>query len=247
MLRLYLSVLLILSSISPLYGMDQKNEEKRKKCQSDMRIKGNMYGIFASCGDEDLYNESIERLNNRKSDLQNISFKEMEIIPSFAHLLLKNLVIKKEKALLSDFLAMYNRSYPESNRGINFTYTLKTEDQRRKKNVTYTLLDVAWTAYVVARAENKLATEERDIVQLLMDEGGELEMYKNMKITQQGPRRKVRKTEVVHGNTVHAQVEKTDLNVPILDAVFMQGCGDGGLPLEDGPRVIFNLGDFQKS
>lgn len=186
--------LMLCAVVAPLQAMDKRKKQKIDGPGEEAvvashgvsldikRLKKGIYGVIASCDEtsDELYIRGIESIKANQGTLKDISFQQLQLFPSFEPQFLKILTIKCEYTLLSDFIEMHHRSYPEQENGINFLYTtensLKGNENPGRTLVRvkqYTLLDVAHAAYVVARAENKPAGTEYRIMRLLVEQGGE--------------------------------------------------------------------------
>src|SRR5271170_7794707 len=118
-------------------------------------------------------------LRNHANELPRLSFGQLRCSSEIQKQLLKYLVIKKEKALLSTFIDMYQRTHHHNREGINFIYKLESKDGRRKQIIEYTLLDVALTAYCQALEKKEAGQAESNILTLLVDQGAEFKLYRD--------------------------------------------------------------------
>jgi hypothetical protein len=214
-----------------------------------------IYKILLGANDDqpELYDEGIAYIRKQQSYIKGLSFSTFKLLPTFEHMLLKVLVVHKEKDLLPDFLDMYRRSYPQSREGINFTYKLEKQNGRKQEIIEYTLLDVALTAYAEA-AGQKQAGGEAEIMQLLIDHGGELKLYRGINL-QESPtthrKKRCRKEDDRQTSqseatqpSIHPPVPLIPTDVgPLLD--IKETGDDDNIALESGALVRFDLDDYK--
>lgn len=189
----------VLASCAPSYAM--KTPTKKRKIDTPSvdnyrlkLIRLGFFGVLVGC-DKGLvfsYQQGISAIKKHKHLLRTLSYQQLNISDGFIPNFLKILVIKKEYELLPHFLAMYDRSYPEDKMGINMIFsseclepseippdqidspkTRRGQARNRDNASGYTLLDVAYTAYVVARAENKSGDIEKKVMRTLTDLGAD--------------------------------------------------------------------------
>jgi hypothetical protein len=178
-------ILMLCVGIVPLHAMNMNEREiiDARSLSIDIRqVRNGIHEVIIGCDDANdaVYASGIQNIQTKQRRLHAFTFQDLGIFPSFEPHFLKILTIKGEHRLLSDFLDMYHRSYPERTSGINFLYTVALESDgksirsaAKKKEMQYTLLDVAHTAYIAARAEGKPAETESQILRLLINQGGE--------------------------------------------------------------------------
>ena len=134
---------------------------------------------------------SIEKryLIQTKSDLNKIpSFQSLKISPFIMKLFLKTLVINGEAELLSPFLALYERSYPNGAEGINFTYTLDASQNKEPISASpsrarssrenhpetfYTLYDAAEVTFLDLRTANRSTNRAEKVLKILIHHGAD--------------------------------------------------------------------------
>lgn len=153
----------------PMAAMESKVRYNERVCRYIQEVI-----VGTSEEDSALCAHGIQSIQKHKNYLKNMTFQQFKLLPIFEQAFLKALVVRKEKELLSEFIDMYSRSYPESKDGINFIYVL---GKRGSDAGSYTLLDVALTACGVAWEKKESGKHEWEIVELLLEKGGRLKFY----------------------------------------------------------------------
>jgi hypothetical protein len=231
--------------------MQEGNEQKKQKLDVDpydimlakKRVISGIQGVIVGCSGrtngrdddpqeayEQLYEDGIGAIKQRQEDLEYITLSSKDIMPVFVRMFLKDLVIKQESELLASFLDVYERSYPHE--GINFTYTSKTVDRSGKAaEIKYTLLEVATAALLDAADAQKPHVVQSQIVQLIIDHGGEV--YSN----NAHPRMAINRDLGASDQKTDKKMKQNQLDTDIapLEEVFLPGLlKDGVLGFEEG-------------